>query len=86
MSLKDEEKNLARRRVGKVNSITTSRKDPALCMVTDCHRKALYRGGRSATSRGYCAQHKAFATTGANEPRDTANLSRWFSARNLNGD
>lgn len=40
--------------------------DPAVCMVRDCDRKALYRSaatqGRNKGGRGYCSKHKAYAT------------------------
>lgn len=34
--------------------------DPSICMVVDCHRKALYRSTHQAT-RGYCSAHRDFA-------------------------
>jgi hypothetical protein len=44
--------------------------DPKVCMVADCHKKALYVNVSSyscrKTGRGYCEEHKSLAVpTGA---------------------
>lgn len=35
--------------------------DPAVCLVVDCGKAALYRNPRGSSQRGYCSRHKALA-------------------------
>jgi hypothetical protein len=57
--------------------ISKHKADPALCMVTECPRKALYRANKKS-KRGYCSEHKDLAVS-----FNAANKSnrRWLDER-----